>query len=250
MDEIRDIFLSVDGALPERPFASFTGPPSDGRAAVAAGTLAAPDGRHYVAYLEKPTACKSASPVCYVDEDLRLETYGVEDDAQTRSGYRVRYLEAFERPFEAGERYRFFWEALHPQPEELDTDTERERDLARGLKRIEELIRDRAVGALCEEVLHAEESTFTRTRARTTRRPRSASRRYRTPMRSSPTRSGVGSTTGDRRPSSVRAPTGTAEPGRKTSRTLRTCSATSAVSGTSLESPPPPGRTSSNAATT
>ncbi len=154
MDEIRDIFSSVDGALPERPFASFTGPPGDGRAAAAAGTLAPPDGRHYVAYLERPASPDEAPPVAYVDEDLRLRA---DTGTLTGSGYRVRYLEAFESPFEAGERYRFFWEALHPLPEEEDTDEERERDLRRGLSRVEDLIRGRAVGALAGEVLHAEE---------------------------------------------------------------------------------------------
>ena len=152
MDEIRDIFSSVDGALPERPFASFTGPPEDGRAAAAAGTLAPPDGRHYVAYLERPASPDEAPPVSYVDEDLRLRV-----DTLTGSGYRVRYLEAFASPFEAGERYRFFWEALHPLPEEDDTDEERERDLRRGLARVEDLIRGRAVSALSDEVLRAEE---------------------------------------------------------------------------------------------
>lgn len=153
MDEIRDIFSSVDGALPQRPFASFTGPVRDGRAAAAAGTLASPDGRHYVAYLERPASLGGAPPVSYVDEDLRLRA---DTDTVTASGYRVRYLEAFASPFEAGERYRFFWEALHPLPEEDDTNEERERDLGRGLARVEGLIRGRAVSALCDEVLHAE----------------------------------------------------------------------------------------------
>ena len=164
MDEIRDIFSSIDGALPERPFASFTGPSfsgdgqGQGLAAAAAGTLAPPDGRHYVAYLETPASHDEAPPVSYVDEDLRLQAHvDTPEGCVTGSGYRVRYLEAFESPFEAGERYQFFWEALHPLPEEDDTDEERRRDLRRGLARVEDLIRGRAVGALCDEVLHAED---------------------------------------------------------------------------------------------
>ena len=149
MDDIRGTFASVDGALPDRPFASFTGP--GGRAA-AAGTLAPPDGRHYVAYLEKPASPDGDTPVSHVDEELRLHTGG------TSTGYRVRYLEAFDGPFEAGERYRFFWEALHPLPEEDDTEEQRARDLERGLRRIEDLIRRRAEDALYREVLEAEES--------------------------------------------------------------------------------------------
>lgn len=164
MDEIRDIFASIDGALPQRPFASFTGPSfaGDGSGAAAAGTLAPPDGRHYVAYLEGPpgaSAPDAAPPVSYVDEDLRLhasETSSV-IESLTVSGYRVRYLEAFADPFKAGETYRFFWEALHPQPEEDDAEEERDRDLKRGLTRIEDLIRARATSALCDEVLRAEE---------------------------------------------------------------------------------------------
>jgi len=164
VDEIRDIFASIDGALPQRPFASFTGPSfaGYGRGAAAAGTLAPPDGRHYVAYLERPpdeSASDAAPPVSYVDEDLRLHvreaSSGIE--SLTESGFRVRYLEAFASPFEAGERYRFFWAALHPLPEEDDTEEERERDLKRGLARIDDLIRERATSALCEEVLRAEE---------------------------------------------------------------------------------------------
>ena len=155
VDEIRDIFASIDGALPEKPFASFTDPPGDGRGAVAAGTLAPPDGRHYVAYLEKPASPDGIPdeepPFSHVDEDLRLHAGGAS------SGYRVRYLEAFDSPFEAGERYRFFWEALHPLPEEDDTEEQRARDLKRGLRRVEDLIRRRAEGVLYEEVLEAEE---------------------------------------------------------------------------------------------
>ncbi len=158
MDEIRDIFASIDGALPERPFASFTGgyPGGSGRdhAAAAAGTLARPDGRHYVAYLEKSPDGRTPTGAAYLDEDLRLHA-GTE--SLTASGYRVRYLEAFEDPFEAGERYRFFWEALHPLPGEDDTPEERDRDLRRGRARIEDLIRTRAESALCDEVLRAEE---------------------------------------------------------------------------------------------
>lgn len=167
MDEIRDIFSSIDGALPERPFASFTGPGGGGErqgdAAAAAGTLGPPDGRHYVAYLERASEGRDPDggpPISYVDEDLRLQA-DIDTPGRSRcvtaSGYRVRYLEAFKSPFEAGERYRFFWEALHPLPEENDTDEERERDLRRGLARVEDLIRGRAVGAICDEVLHAEE---------------------------------------------------------------------------------------------
>ncbi len=162
MDEICDIFASIDGALPERPFASFTGPGGDGRAAAAAGTLAPPDGRHYVAYLERPPddpASADAVPVSYVDEDLRLHARETSSgiDSLTGSGYRVRYLEAFADPFKAGETYRFFWEALHPLPEEHDTEEERDRDLRRGLARVEDLILARATSALCDEVLRAEE---------------------------------------------------------------------------------------------
>jgi hypothetical protein len=162
VDEIRNIFASIDGALPERPFASFTGPARDGRGVAAAGTLALPDGRHYVAYLEKlpgDSAPDGAPPVSYVDEDLRLHVGATSSgiESLTESGYRVRYLEAFASPFEAGERYRFFWEALNPLPEEDDTEEERERDLRRGLARIEDLIRARAASALCDEVLRAEE---------------------------------------------------------------------------------------------
>ena len=88
-----------------------------------------------------------------MDEDLRLRA---DTETVTASGYRVRYLEAFASPFEAGERYRFFWEALHPLPEEDDTEEEGKRDLRRGLRRVEDLILGRAVSPLCDEVLHAE----------------------------------------------------------------------------------------------
>ncbi|MBA3390265.1 MAG: hypothetical protein H0U02_13025 [Rubrobacter sp.] len=158
MDDIRDIFASMDGAFPERPFASFTGSSAGGagNAAAAAGTLSRPDGRHYVAYLERPDG---ASGLSYVDEDLRLHARetpsGIE--SLSASGYRVRYLEAFSDPFEAGERYRFLWEALHPLPEEDDTQEERERDRRRGLARIEGMIRGKASSTLCDEVLRAEE---------------------------------------------------------------------------------------------
>jgi len=165
VDDIRDIFASIDGALPERPFASFTGSSASGtgNAAAAAGTLSRPDGRHYVAYLERPPegpALPEASPgPSYVDEDLRLHARETPSGigSLTASGYRVRYLEAFSDPFEAGERYRFLWEALHPLPEEDDTEEERERDRQRGIARIEGMIRGKASSTLCDEVLRAEE---------------------------------------------------------------------------------------------
>jgi hypothetical protein len=158
VDGIRDIFASVDGALPERPFASFTaeGPAAraGGEVAVAAGTLAEPDGRHYVAFLVRGRD-DDAHHASYVDEDLRLLGRAPVEDGE--AGYEVRYLEAFDDAFEAGERYRFFWEALHPEPEPDDTPEERERDLRRGLRRVGEFLTERAVRATCDEVVTAEE---------------------------------------------------------------------------------------------
>lgn len=155
MDDIRGIFASVDGTLPERPFASFTA--LGGRAA-AAGTLSPPDGRHYVAYLEEPS--EEAPTPSYVDEALRIhDSSGSPAVAHGEAGgYRMRYLEAFSSAFAAGERYRFFREALRPVPEEDDTEEDRRRDLARGLARVEDLIRRKATDALCDEVLRAEEA--------------------------------------------------------------------------------------------
>ena len=164
MDEIRDIFASIEGAAPGKPFASFTGAAgAEGKlAAVAAGRLGPPDGRHYVGYLEKPGApslgAANGPAPRYVDEDLALHVgEAASATASSASPFVVRYLEAFEDPFKAGERYNFFWESLHPTPAEDGTDGEIERDRSRGLARIEDFISRRARRSFFDELLRAEE---------------------------------------------------------------------------------------------
>jgi hypothetical protein len=161
VDDIQDIFTSIDGAVPARPFARFTGgvEPHRATSAAAAGILEEPDGRHYVAYLEKGGEGASAeafrpSYVSYVSEDLRLHQ---SQQPPSTERYAVRYLEAFDDAFKAGEIYNFFWSAMHPTPEPDDTDEQMQRDRRRGMKQIEDFIRNRAARARYDELLRAEE---------------------------------------------------------------------------------------------
>lgn len=183
MDDIRNIFASIDGAVPSKPFASFTGSAGDGRprgghSAAAAGILEEPDGRYYVAYLEspgeepdtgragtleKPTrGLTDPSRISFVSEDLRLHLGRAPGEREHwypgRPRYTVRYLEAFDDAFKAGEIFGFFRSASNPVPEPDDDDEQIERDRRRGQRRIDDFIRDRAAGALYEEVLRAEEA--------------------------------------------------------------------------------------------
>lgn len=188
MDDIRNIFASINGAVPSKPFASFTGSAGDGspgggnprrgHSAAAAGILEEPDERYYVAYLEspgeepdtgradsleKPTGGPTApSRVSFVSEDLRVHLGRGPGEGKHRypgrPRYTVRYLEAFDDAFKAGEIFGFFRSASNPVPEPEDSDEQVERDRRRGQRRIDDFIRDRAAGALYDEVLRAEEA--------------------------------------------------------------------------------------------
>lgn len=161
MDSISKIFAAIDGAVPEDPFRSFTGRLPDGRmCAAAAGKIYA---GCYVAYLEESTdeGDEQGGGEAFVDEGIKLAS---PEDPQgdplgnpEEPSFRVRYLEYFPDLFEAGERYRFFREALNPTPEEDSTDEEMERDHLRGHSRIEDFIAGRINRDLIDEFLHAEE---------------------------------------------------------------------------------------------
>lgn len=171
MDGIQNIFASIDGAVPARPFASFTGgvDARRGGSAAAAGTLGEPDGRYYVAYLEKGSEEAAGRGeltepyrLSYVSEDLRLH---LAPESAAGDQYAVRYLEAFDDAFKAGEIYNFFWGALNPTPDPDDTDEQMQRDRRRGMRRIEDFIRDRVARAKYDELLRAEEELAKNTAA-------------------------------------------------------------------------------------